>query len=493
MVGMAALIGVHGCATNPVTKKPEFVLMSEARERDTGRHMAPEIRKSFGVYRSDRLQEYVSSVGQRIAAVSHRPDLLFDFKVLDSPVVNAFALPGGFIFITRGLLAYLNSEAELAGVLAHEAGHVTARHAVRQYTKLASYQIGTGIAAIAVPGIADYAQLSGLVCMAITSGYSRKYEKEADRLAVSYVAEAGYDPRAVASLLKTLDLLDRYENGKKDYTSLFATHPRNETRIEAVEQAVRGAGADQMFSRGELRGHYLERIDGIVFGDDIEQGVLAGNRFQHPGFRIELFFPDAWSVHNATDAVTATHPEKDLSIQLRVHHPSKRRDITEAVRHIADTLGLEEIAGSRESINSTTAYVGSFSGRSNDRGFVRARVGFFLHRDRVFSVSGCCPVDAFEEASPYFEQTIRSFRMLSPAAAQKIQPNRVRLFRVKKKQRLADLMRVPGTGTGQTKTVSLLNGWNPDDPPLLVPGMIIKVIAAEPLDSGRALPEKSDD
>jgi len=471
----AALLA--GCATNPVTKQQEFVLMSEQQELAVGREMDPAIRKQYGEYASESLQQYVSAVGRRVAGVSDRADIFFHFTVLDSPVVNAFALPGGYIYVTRGLLAHINSEAELAGVLGHETGHVTARHAVQQYTKAASYQIGAGIASVVAPGLArNFGQFGDLVFAAISSGYSREYETQADSLAVSYAARAGYDPRAVSSLLKTLDLLDRQRSGGKTYTSLFATHPATEKRIADIEQAE---GITPGRALTVNREAYLQHMDGLAYGDDVEKGVVSGSRFRHPGLRIEAVFPQGWEITNRDDAVTAADPGSRFLIELRAYTLGKKMPVEQAAAGIARGIGLKLISGARDSINGLTAFVGSYGGTSSSLGPVVARAGFCMVRDRVFYIIGYAPTPQFSAASPFFERAIRSLRQLSPAEAAGIRPVRIRLHRVREGETLAGILKGYSRPAEETKTVALLNAWDPGRPAPLSPGMVIKVLRTE--------------
>ena len=208
----------------------------------------PEIRKEYGVYDDAKLQAYVQRVGEKLAGLSHRPELFYRFTVLDSPEVNAFALPGGYVYITRGLMAYLNSEAELAAVLGHEIGHVTARHAVRQYTTAMAAQIGYTIGAIFVPQVGSQAgsTLFNVLGTALVRGYGREHELQADELGAEYSALAGYDPDAMLEVLQVLKNQEEFEveraklEGREPnvYHGVFATHPSNDQRLQ---QVVKGA------------------------------------------------------------------------------------------------------------------------------------------------------------------------------------------------------------------------------------------------------------
>src|SRR5574340_13310 len=234
-----------GCAQNPVTGKSDFVMMSESEEIAIGRQYDEQvIKKQYRAYESKALQDYVDRVGQKLATQSHRPDLQYHFSVLDTPEINAFALPGGYVYVTRGILAYLNSEAELAAVVGHEIGHVTARHGVRQQSAAQAANLGLTIASIFVPELnTNIAQnLTNLLGGALLSGYGREHELEADRLGAQYLARTDYDPQAmirVVGVLKNQELKDaelaRQEGREpRRYSGLFATHPDNDTRLKQV-------------------------------------------------------------------------------------------------------------------------------------------------------------------------------------------------------------------------------------------------------------------
>src|SRR3989344_796841 len=200
-----------GCAMNPVSGTPDLVFMSESSEINIGSQNDAKIRKQYGVYDNPELQAYVEQVGQKLAALSHRPGLTYHFTVLDSPEVNAFALPGGYIYITRGILAYLNSEAELAAVLGHEIGHVTARHGVRQYTAATATGFVGAIIGVATGIGATQDLFNNVFGNAILSGYGRDHELESDRLGAEYLARAGYDPQAIIQVIGILKNQEEFE------------------------------------------------------------------------------------------------------------------------------------------------------------------------------------------------------------------------------------------------------------------------------------------
>ena len=312
------------CAVNPVSGNPNFVMMSESQEIGIGRSEDAKVRKQYGVYEHPGLQQAVSDIGQRLAQASHRPALPFHFLVVDSPEVNAFALPGGYVYITRGILAYLNSEAELAAVLGHEIGHVTARHSVQQLSASTAANVGAPLLQIFVPQIRNSAGdlLVNVLGGALLSGYGREHELEADRLGAEYLARTGYDPQAmirVVGVLKNQELFDaevaRAEGREpRKYHGLFASHPDNDTRLqEIVREASKVRAAGDRVNREA----FMRLSDRMIFGDSPEQGIVRGNTFYHAPLGFTLPFPAGWKVRNSPASVTATAPDGSALMDLR--------------------------------------------------------------------------------------------------------------------------------------------------------------------------------
>ena len=324
LVCLSSLV-LAGCAQNPVTGQNDFVMMSASQEVEIGRQSDQQIKKQYKVYESKALQDYVNGVGQKIARHSHRPDLPYHFTVLDSSEINAFALPGGYIYITRGIMAYLNSEAELAAVLGHEIGHVTARHGVRQQSAAQAADLGLTIASIFVPQINSPGakNLTSAIGGALLSGYGREHELEADRLGAIYLSRGEYDPQAmikVIGVLKNQELQDAQlakQEGREPrrYHGLFATHPDNDTRLQ---QVVGEAGKPAQSTSFEGRDEFLRYCESLVFNDNSDQGVVRNNRFYHDGLGIALQFPDAWQVHNLPNSLIAVSPQGEATVQMKM-------------------------------------------------------------------------------------------------------------------------------------------------------------------------------
>jgi len=331
------------CATNPVSKHQEVVMMSETQEIALGQKAAAQVAASMTLLpENDPLVKYVNKVGQRVAAVSDRPELFYRFHVVDDTTINAFALPGGYIYIYRGLLIHMNSEAELAAVLAHEVGHVTARHAVQQYTKAQLYQVGAMVTSILVPGAGQLGQVSDLVAGAVISGYGRQAELQSDELSIKYIAKAGYDVEATKSILQTLKRLDDLDSKIKEdttgkrpekYHGAFASHPETKKRIEEAVQKSEQASTTGL---GEI-GHeaLIAKLENYPYGENSEQGAMIGRRFIHPELGIQLTFPEQWVVSNTPSALTAVKRQQKAYFRLAPKELVKRQNGEELLRDMA--------------------------------------------------------------------------------------------------------------------------------------------------------------
>jgi predicted Zn-dependent protease len=345
----SALI-ISACATNPATKNTEFVLMSEADELKLGQQLAATVAQQLPLLpEDDPLARYVDKVGQRVATTSDRPELFYRFYVVDDGTINAFALPGGYIYVYRGLLTHFNSEAELAAVLGHEIGHVTARHAVQRYTQAQAYNLGMTVASIFVPIPQGVGQLSGLLAQTIISGYGREQELESDELSLRYLTGAGYDANATIELLKTLERLDTIsKKEKKDagdkvqtYHGAFSSHPETKQRIQ---EAVAQASTLQKDGMNYI-GHeaMLAALDGYPIKDSAKDGAIVGRRFIHPTLGVQVEFPENWVVRNSKKALTARIRQKKVYFHMTVKQLRKRESAETVLKSIVQKRQMGEI------------------------------------------------------------------------------------------------------------------------------------------------------
>ncbi len=289
-----SVVLLSSCATNPVTGKKEFMIFSERYEVHLGEEINREIRKKYPLYDDEALERYVSSVGMKIAKVSHRSYLSFHFGVLDSPVPNAFALPGGFIYVYRGALALMNNEAQLAGVLGHEAGHVCARHAMKRL----QLELGTKIlftAAYAAVGSRAVMDVTRVFLGIVFSGYSRKEEKQADELGVLYMWKAGYNPMEMSRFLAALLREEKYKPNFVE--KIFATHPPTEERIVYTRRLAEGYIRE---SRGRklkvLYNQFLRHLDGMPYGPGGREGYIKGRKYLNGHYGVTFQVPEGWKM-----------------------------------------------------------------------------------------------------------------------------------------------------------------------------------------------------
>ena len=468
---LIALVGA--CATNPVTGEREFTLMSEAQEIAMGRESDAQVRAEMGVYSDPELTTYVSDIGLRLAKLSERPDLPWQFTVVDQPAINAFALPGGFIYITRGILPFLETEADLAGVLGHEIGHVTARHSARQYTRTLGGVAALGALGVFVPAARPFGQISEQALSLLFLRYGRADELQADQLGAVYEAAGGWDPAGVSGMLSTLGLLDDAAGASKGIPNWLSTHPAPLTRVAEIGPLITKlkAGRSDFVSNRES----LERqIDGVIFGDNPEQGVTRGRTFLHPPLRFRLEFPAMWEIANTPQQVVAKAPEADVFMLLQgVSKPEGQtlRDV--ALSHMK-SAGFNHVSGDRTTINGLDAFVGVYQGQVEGLGEVRSRAGHISHGGAYYLLAGLVAPTGFDEADGAFTTAIRSFRPLTANEAQSIRPSRIDFYTVRDGDTWTSLAERSG-GVIKASTLAAMNHSAPGALPRV--GARIRVVA----------------
>ena len=456
--GLCGLLAVvDSCTTNPVTGHHEFNLMSESQEIALGRDSDPQIIATYGLYDDARLAAYVDSVGQHLARVSHRPDLKFTFRVLDSPVINAFALPGGYVYITRGILAHMGDEADLAIVLGHEIGHVTARHGASQYSRATLANLGLGIGSVFSTQVARFSPLAESALGLLFLKYGRDDETQADELGVQYATRAGWDPRRGVDFFEVLDR-QQHESGETLPTWL-STHPAPADRVARTRQLAASATVAPNARSGEAS--HKAHIDGLVFGDNPRQGFFDGSTFKHPDEAFVLRFPSGWKTHNTPAAVLAVEPNKQAQLQLTVADAAGQSPQTYlralAVNAKAEVIGLrEERIGGRQAALAEFRIVDA-------NGTILLEVAA-LERPQtktVFRIVGAA-ASSFASWQPVFLGCIRSFAPLTDRADLDMQPNRVRVVKLDRAQTLATAMARYKDVPVPLATLALLNNVQAD-------------------------------
>lgn len=298
-----------GCSTNPATGEQSFTaFMSPEQERQVGQEQDPQIKKEFGgAYSDAELAAYVTQIGKKLAATSEMPNLDFKFTVLNTPDINAFALPGGYVYVTRGLIALAENEAELAGVIAHEIGHVTARHSAERYSR--GTAIGLGAAVLgALTDSQAVSDLANLGSQLYLKGYSREQEFQADTLGVRYLSRAGYETGAMASFLQKLGNASRLQaeiagaDHDPDAVDLMATHPRT---VDRVQKAQAAASVRPVANPFIGKDPFLDQVDGILFGSDPKEGVIRDRVFLHKDLNFRFEVPPGFRLINEESRVLA--------------------------------------------------------------------------------------------------------------------------------------------------------------------------------------------
>jgi predicted Zn-dependent protease len=418
-----AALPLGSCATNPATGESQLSLIGQGQEIQMGQQGAEQVRQTIGVYQDPQLEAYVKQIGLGLARVSERPDLPWSYQVADEPVVNAFALPGGFIFVTRGILPYLNNEAQLAIIMGHETGHVTARHSVQQISRQELAQLGLGLGAIFVKPIRQFGGLLSGGLQVLFLKYSRDDESQADALGIRYAVKDGYDPNQAIGVFEMLDRQDQ-AGGGSGVPSWLATHPAPQNRIQSIRRQIDTLPAAERSGKVE-RDAYLNHLDGMVFGPDPRQGYFQGAAFLHPDLKFRIQFPDGWQTQNMPQAVAAQSPKQDAILELTLADSAGSQD--GAARAFFSQQGVQSQGVSQTTIHGFPATTGLFSA-ATQQGQLEGVAAFIAYEGHVYRILGYTQAGGLSSYRGTFEATIRSFDRLTDSQALNVKPMRVRLF-----------------------------------------------------------------
>jgi predicted Zn-dependent protease len=409
------------CATNPVTGKRELALVSESQEIEMGRQGAAEVTAAIGLYPDATLQGYVSRIGHSLAARTERPGLPWEFRVVDDASINAFALPGGFIFVTRGLLAHMTTEAELASVLGHENGHVAARHSVQQMSRQQVAAIGLGIGSVLSPAIARYGQVAGVGLGLMFLKYGRDDETESDRLGFRYALAAGYDTRQMINVFQMLQRTEQLGGGGR-LPEWQSTHPDPGNRVANV-QALVAASPQNLAGLNVGGAEFLRQIDGMVYGVNPRAGFFSGSLFLHPDLKFVFQFPDGWKTQNAADAVAAMSPDQTALIELR----GAQGSAVEAARVFFSQEGMTTGGQSRGTLHGNPVVSAEFTAPDGQGGSVRGIAAFVEYGAATWRTLTYTTAARYAAWKPAFQRSINSFDRLTDPVALAVQPMRLRV------------------------------------------------------------------
>lgn len=478
-LALAALLfaSMPGCTVNPATGNRDFTpFMGAAQEAAIGAEEHPKLLAAFGGAYDERasLAAYVDGIGKRLLAVTETPGAKFTFTIVNSDVVNAFALPGGYVYISRGLMALANNEAELAGVMAHEIGHVTARHAAQRYNRTVFAQLGAAVLGVAVGNraVADIANLGAAVYV---QGYSRDQEFEADQLGIRYLARAGYDPGAMADFLSTLgddSALAAKIAGNEERPaelSLFASHPRT---VERVSRAAEAARSRQSGDRRLAADEFLLALDQTLFGDDPEQGLRRGREFLHPSLDFRFKAPPGFALRNTPKAVIIRNPNGSVAIfdgDKLGRNLDMRRYLTDVWLGGTHLRDLEAIT-----INGMEAATGIGRIRTRDGPRDLRAVAVRFSGDTLYRFLILTPPKVTAQMSEGLRRMTYSLRPLTAREIENARPQRILIHRVEAGESVESLAAAMPFESFKTERLRVLNGLAPGE--ALQPGRLIKLI-----------------
>lgn len=418
------------CATNPVTGKRELSLVSEAQEIDMGRQASQADLQRVGEYKDAEAQALVSRIGQEMAAKSERPHLPWEFHLLDDAAVNAFAYPGGFIFVTRGLLTHLNSEAQLAEVIGHEIGHVTAKHTVQAISQQQVAQIGLVAGSIFSEQVAKYGDLLGAGASLLFLKFGRDDELQADALGFQYSLAQNYDVREAPKVFETLGRLSG--DAASRIPEWQSTHPDPGNRVERAQQRVAQLPAGELSDTKVNRDSYLRMLDGFIFGENPRLGFFSGRTFKHPDLRFEYDLPPNWRSANMPEAVISQAPDQSAQLQLV---PAQGTPAA-ALQQFLGQEGITVRQATQTTISGLQAAIGEFDAQT-EQGTIRGLAATIAHNNTTYLLIGLMAPQAIQTRGPEINAAIRSFRPLTDPAALNVQPARVQI------------VTIPETMTGQ--------------------------------------------
>lgn len=473
-----ALSLMYSCARNPVTGKKELMLMSEGQELALGKESDPSIIAQYGVYENAQLQAFITDKGKQMAAISHRPNLNYEFKILDSPVVNAFAVPGGYVYFTRGIMGHFNNEAEFAGVLGHEIGHIAAKHSAQQYSKQMLTQvlfIGGMIVSEDFRKFADVAEQGiGLLFLK----FSRDNETESDKLGVEYSTKIGYDAHEMAGFFKTLKKLGGADGSIPTFLS---THPDPGDRNVKVNQLADAAQKTLDPSTLKVnRNNYLKMIDGIIYGDDPKQGFVENNIFYHPELKFQFGVPASWKLLNSPAQVQMA---PDDGKALMVMSLAEGTDLNTAKNKVIEENKLLVLESTNINVNGLPA-IALLSDiaqevQQGQQATEPLKVLTYLieYNKMIYKFHGLSTKADFNNYFSNFQTTMKSFKVLTDQTKINKQPTLIKVVESNKNTSLQQILNDYKMPVAKHNELAILNGLELNE--MIEKGTMVKVFGGQ--------------
>jgi predicted Zn-dependent protease len=450
-------LSASGCSTNPATGKRQIAMVSEEQEIAMGREADQQVLQQLGLYDDQKVQAYVNKLGRQLAADSERPNLPWTFRVVDDPVVNAFALPGGFIYVTRGLMTHLTSEAELVSVLGHEIGHVTGRHSVEQMSKAQLAQIGLIAGMVLKPELAQFGDLAQTGLGLLFLKYGRDDETEADSLGLRYLVRENYNPNEMPQVFETLRRVSESQSQGKQgrVPNWLSTHPSEANRIQAISGQI--AKLNQDFSNAKVgREPYLRQVDDMTFGQNPREGYFVGNRFIQPELGFEIRFPEGWTTSNQKEAVGAMSPRQDAVVVVTLAQQQSPQAAAQAFFNQQGVVAGQALQGAGGQ-SSVARVFGVQRGQSGDlqgvASFVEDSGG------RVYQILGYTLADRWRSYSEPLAGAIGTFSRVTDRRLLNVTPKKVEVVSIPSAMTLEEFAR-RYPSTVDLRTLAIINQAN---------------------------------
>ncbi|MBN2637280.1 MAG: M48 family metalloprotease [Prolixibacteraceae bacterium] len=473
---LVILIIIPSCAINPVTGKKQIMLLSESQEAAMGAEYDPQVVATFGLYENEPLTRLLNEKAAEMGKISHRPNVNYQVKILDSPVVNAFAVPGGYIYFTRGILAQFNNEAEMIGVLGHEMGHITARHTASQQSKQQLGQlllVGGMIASEKFREFGEYA-MQGMQLLFLK--FSRDNENQSDQLGVEYASKIGYDARKMANFFNVLDKM-QMSSEQGGVPTFLSTHPNPSDRYYAVNSLADAWQDSLKLSNWTVnQNEYLRMIDGLVYGEDPRQGFVENGVFYHPELKFRYPIPPGWQLVNSPLQVQMAPADGKALIVFSL---SGQKTPEEALRKNLEDLKLTLVDSKKITVNGFPAVASVSKQVSQDQQTGQEQaimvMSYFIdYNDMIFTFHGVSEESEFNNYATAFESTMKGFSRLTDAAKLNAQPKRIQIQTVQRNGTAREILASMGVPASQLNEIALLNEVSLTDQ--LPKGALVKIV-----------------
>ncbi|HEY0676859.1 MAG TPA: M48 family metalloprotease [Chitinophagaceae bacterium] len=470
-VSLAATVLVFNhCARNPVTGKKQVVFMSEEQEIAMGKEADPQIIAQFGLYEDSALQRFLTEKGKQMAAISHRPNLDYQFRVVNSEVINAFAVPGGYVYFTRGIMAHFNNEAEMAGVLGHEIGHITARHSVAQQRNQILGQLGIIAGIIINPKLGQFAEAASQGVGLLLLKFGRDAERQSDELGVEYSTKINYDAQQMSTFFQTLQRQGE-KSGSNELPGFLSTHPDpGERTVTVAKLATEWKQKLNVTNPQVNRDSYLRRIEGLVYGEDPREGYLENNVFYHPVLRFQFATPANWAYLNSPQSVQMAPKDGKALMFLTL---GRGKSVEEAANAILQQYKLQAVDSRKVQVNGLEA-LAMIADQVQEQGTLRTLSYLIKYGENIYLILGVSALPDFPNYESYFINTMQSFRELNDASKINKKPQRIRIQTVRQGGNLGQVLRSFNMPENKLEELSLLNGMKLTD--MVTQGMLIKVL-----------------